>query len=326
VSLGTAPSREQELHRALWGRAAAALGLASEDATDCHAAPDAQLYERVARWERAQTWAPDYVAPELQQAYTMAEQRRRDAVLGEYRLATVAPLAPERAGAAAEVARAHREARDARERARQLETIHTQRGAWSQATQTVQEQARQAVEELTRRGLPVHPPTPSAQPLGTIEDLDSPGAGQHAGTDSGGELVTTLGRGQAGVALPIAAPEQEPDGPAPAGSSGSLGGRPPTVADAVPAGVSDWFEESFLAREQTGTLRAQLRQQARELEQDRIRRDAFGAVRDRLEADAAAAEYEEAERQRLYRGTQQAAGTSCDLNVDHGIDYGYDDQ
>jgi hypothetical protein len=98
------------------------------------------------------------------------------------------------------------------------------------------------------------------------------------------------------------------------------------VADAVPAGVSDWFEESFLAREQTGTLRAQLRQQARELEQDRIRRDAFRAVRDRIEADAAAAEYEEAERQRLYRGTQQTAGTSCDLNVDHGIDYGYDDQ
>jgi hypothetical protein len=157
------PSREQELHQALWGHAATALGLAAQDATDVHAAPDAQLYERVARWERAQTWAPAYVAPQLQHAHTIADQRRRDAVLGEYRLATIAQLAPERAGAAAEVIRAHREAREAAERTRQLEKIHTRRAAWSQATQTLQEQARQAVEELTRRGLPVHPPTPSAE-------------------------------------------------------------------------------------------------------------------------------------------------------------------
>jgi hypothetical protein len=139
-------------------------------------------------------WAPDYVAPDLKHAYTMAEQRRGDAVLGEYRLAAVAQLASERAGAAAEVARAHREARAAAERARQGETIHAERGAWSQATQTVQEQARLTAEELSRRGLPVHPPTPVAEPLVTVENLDSPGAGQHVGTTGGGELVTTLGR------------------------------------------------------------------------------------------------------------------------------------
>jgi hypothetical protein len=280
----------------------------------------------VARWEREQTWAPDYVAPQLQQAHLVAEQRRRDAVLGEYRLATVAPLAPERAGAAAEVARAYREAREAAERARQLETIHAERGAWSQATETVLEQARFAVEELARRGLPAHPATPSAEPLVTVEDLDSPGAGQHAGTHCGGELVTTIGRGLAGAALPSAAPEHEqaPDGHAPAGSSVSPGARPPTVADPARAGVSGWFEESFLAREQMRTLRAQLRQQARELEQDRIRREAFGAVRDRLDRDTEAAEYEEAERQRLYRGTHQTVDASHDLNVDRGVDY--DDQ
>jgi hypothetical protein len=96
------------------------------------------------------------------------------------------------------------------------------------------------------------------------------------------------------------------------------------VADPVPGGVSDWFEESFLAREQMRTLRAQLRQQARELEQDRIRREAFGAVRDRLDRDTEAAEYEEAERQRLYRGTHQTVDASHDLNVDRGVDY--DDQ
>jgi hypothetical protein len=326
VSLGAAPSREQELHRAMWGHAAAALGLAADDALDCHAAPDAQLYEWVARWEREQTWAPDYVAPHLQQAHLMAEQRRRDAVLGEYRLATIAPLAPQRAGAAAEVARAHREAREARERARQLETIHAERGAWSQATETVLEQARLAAEELTRRRLPVHPPTPGAEPLVTLEDLDRPGAGQHAGTGGEDELVTTIGLGSAGAAVPIAVPEHEeaPEGHGPAGWSGLLGARPPTLADPVPARVSDRFEESFLAREHMRTLRAELRQQARELEQDRIRRDAFAAVRDRLKADAEAAEYEEAERQRLYRGTQHTADTSHDLNFDHGVDY--DDQ
>jgi hypothetical protein len=120
------------------------------------------------------------------------------------------------------------EAREAAERARQLETIHTQRAAWSDATQTVLEQARLAAEELTRRGLPVRPPTPSAEPLVTVEDLDSPGAGQHAGTHGEGELVPTVGRGQAGAALPITAPEhqQAPDGHAPAGSSVSPGGRP----------------------------------------------------------------------------------------------------
>jgi hypothetical protein len=160
----------------------------------------------------------------------------------------------------------------------------------------------------------------------TVEDLDSPGAGQHAGTDGERERVTTIGRGQAGAALPIPAPQHQeaPDGPNPAGSSVSPGGRPPTVPAPAPAGVSDWFEESFQAREQTRTLRAQLRQQVRELEQDRIRREAFAAVRDRLERDAEAAEYEEAERQRLYRGTQQTVDASHDLNMDHGMDF--DDQ
>jgi hypothetical protein len=221
-----------------------------------------------------------------------------------------------------EVARAYREAREARERARQLETIHTQRGAWSQATLTVLEQARLAAEELTRRGLPVRPPTPSAEPLVTVEDLDRSAAGQLAGVHTEGELVSTLGRGQAGVALLIAAAQHEeaPGGHARAGSSG-VPGRPPTVAGPMPDGVSDWFEESFLAREQMRTLRAQLRQQARELGQDRIRRDAFAAVRDRLECDAEAAEYEEAERQRLYRGTHQTVDTSRDLHVDRGVDY-----
>jgi hypothetical protein len=164
----------------------------------------------------------------------------------------------------------------------------------------------------------------------TVEDLDNPVAGQHAATYAGAELVPSLGRGQAGAAILIAAPQHEhaPDGHAPVGSSVTPGGRPPTVAGPAPAGVSDWFEESFLAREQMRTLRAQLRQQARELEQDRIHRDAFAAARDQLQRDTDEAEYQDAERQRLYRGTHRtaSAGHSHDLNIDRGHSLDYDDR
>jgi hypothetical protein len=60
AAAGAVPSREQELHRVL---AAAALGLAAEDATDVHAAPDAQPYEWVARWEREQPGPPTTSPP-----------------------------------------------------------------------------------------------------------------------------------------------------------------------------------------------------------------------------------------------------------------------
>jgi hypothetical protein len=92
--------------------------------------------------------------------------------------------------------------------------------------------------------------------------------------------------------------------------------------------VSGWFEESFRAREQMRTIRAELRQQARELELDRIRREAFATVRDRLQRDTDEAEYQEAERHRLYRGTHStaSAGHSHDLDHDRGHSLDYDDQ
>jgi hypothetical protein len=156
-SIGPAPAHEQEFHRALWRRAAAALGLPT-DTTDYHSAPDAVLHELVRRWEREQTWAPDHVADNLKAAHA-PEQARRDAVLGTAQLATMNTRAPGRAELAAQVTDAAQVAKQAAAQAHDLEQTYTERGAWSHATAEVPHAARLAAEELTRRGIPIHSPT-----------------------------------------------------------------------------------------------------------------------------------------------------------------------
>jgi conjugative relaxase-like TrwC/TraI family protein len=164
VSLGAVPSPEQELHRALWEHAATALGQ-SADVDDPRAVSEGELREQVACWERAQSWAPAYVAPQLRAAHAEDDERRRDAVLGSLRLTTaLASRAPERAALAADLAVARQAAAAAAARARELKQVYAERGTWSQASEDLWRQARAATEELTRRGLSLDPTAQGPEP------------------------------------------------------------------------------------------------------------------------------------------------------------------
>jgi hypothetical protein len=151
VSLGAAPSQEQEFWRALWQQAYTALGKPG-DALDFAMAEDAELHEVRARWEREQTWAPPYVADEMQAAYTVAEGYRQDAAIYAAQLATMPEGSPAYIATSEDVARAERLAADYAERARQLESIHTARQHWHQTTEDARVRDQLAREELERRG------------------------------------------------------------------------------------------------------------------------------------------------------------------------------
>jgi hypothetical protein len=165
VSLGAAPAHEQTFHRALWQQAHRALGKPA-DTLDYYAATDVELREMRARWEREQTWAPPYVAKEMQDAYELAESYRQHAVLTAVELETLPVDAPEREQLRAAAARAERLAEDYTERARQLEEIHDAREQWFDVTEPAQVADQLAAEELERRGLPARPaPAPAAVQL-----------------------------------------------------------------------------------------------------------------------------------------------------------------
>lgn len=150
VSLGPAPSREQEFRRALWQQAHAALGR-PVDALDFATASDAELREMRARWEREKTWAPPYVADEMKATYEVAEGYRQDAAIYAAHLETLPEGSPEYEAAREDVERAERLAADYTERARQLETIHEARRNWHAAAEAAEVADQLAREELERR-------------------------------------------------------------------------------------------------------------------------------------------------------------------------------
>ncbi|UKD50742.1 relaxase domain-containing protein (plasmid) [Amycolatopsis sp. FU40] len=167
ASLGAAPSREQEFHRALWQQAHAALGR-PVDALDFAIATDAELREMSARWEREQTWAPPYVADEMKLNYENAESYRQDAALYAAQLETLPEGTAEYAAALADVEMAERLAADFAERARQLEEIHAARQRWHEAAETAEVADQLARQELARRhpgGDAEQQPTPEAEQL-----------------------------------------------------------------------------------------------------------------------------------------------------------------
>ncbi|WP_298798302.1 MobF family relaxase [uncultured Pseudonocardia sp.] len=155
TSLGAAPSREQELARALWGHAVQALGRPA-DVTDHRALDDAVLYQQVERWERELAAAPGWVAEQLGQAYEAAHEERVAHQLATAELAALPVDDPRRGELAAERDRAGVWADWHTERAAQYETAHQARQAWAHGTREQELQARLAAEELDRRGLPTH--------------------------------------------------------------------------------------------------------------------------------------------------------------------------
>lgn len=164
VSLGAAPSREQELPRALWAHAVEALGRAA-DVTDHRALDDAALYQQVERWERELAAAPGWVAEQLAQAVEAAHEERIAHQLATAELAALPADDARRVELAAERDRAGVWADWHAERAAQFEADHEARQVWAAGTRAQEQQARLAAEELDRRGLPVHRDlTPSPEP------------------------------------------------------------------------------------------------------------------------------------------------------------------
>ncbi|MDQ3432482.1 MAG: relaxase domain-containing protein, partial [Actinomycetota bacterium] len=169
VSIGAAPAREQEFRRALWQQAHAALGR-PVDALDLATATDAELREMRARWTREQTWAPAYVADEMQRNYSVAEGYRQDAAIYAAQLETLTEGTPEYEATRADVERVERLAVDFAERSRQLDTIHQARQQWHATTEDARVRDQLAREELDRRGVAeqaeqVRQPEPQAEQM-----------------------------------------------------------------------------------------------------------------------------------------------------------------
>lgn len=165
TSLGAAPSREQELARALWGHAVEALGRPA-DVTDHRALDDAVLYQQVERWERELAAAPGWVAEQLGEAYEAAHEERIAHQLATAELAALPQGDPRREELANERDRAGVWADWHTERAVQYEAAHEARQVWAAGTREQEQQARLSAEELDRRGLPAHRDlTPVPEPV-----------------------------------------------------------------------------------------------------------------------------------------------------------------
>lgn len=158
LSLGAAPSPENEFHRALWKNAHRALGNPA-DALDYQGATEAELREMRATWQREQAWAPAWVADELKAANERAQDYRQDAVLFRAHLDGMDPDSSEYARTLAEVERAERQAADYAEIAYQVDEVHRARQAWYAATEPARVADQLAAEELERRNLPLQPET-----------------------------------------------------------------------------------------------------------------------------------------------------------------------
>lgn len=171
ASIGAAPAREQEFRRALWQQAHAALGR-PVDALDLATASDAELREMQARWTREQTWAPAYVADEMQRNYTVAEGYRQDAAIYAAQLETLTEGTPEYEATRADVERVERLAADFAERSRQLETIHQARQQWHETTEDARVRDQLAREELERRGVAEQPAEQARQAEPQPEQLE----------------------------------------------------------------------------------------------------------------------------------------------------------
>lgn len=153
TSLGSAPSCEQVLHRALWNRAQAAAGAPTEE-LDYTTATETQLRRIRAVHERQRQSAPPWVHDELSDAQLAADGYQRDAVLWQAEAQLLSPGTPERSRADADVHSARELAATYQARVDHLQVIDAARHRWHRDTETARTQHEQAGDELARRGLP----------------------------------------------------------------------------------------------------------------------------------------------------------------------------
>ncbi|WP_431879056.1 MobF family relaxase [Amycolatopsis sacchari] len=175
MGIGAAPSREQDpVKHVAWHRAWEALGRPEEQA-DHQELSTEELREQLARWEREQEWAPVYVASELEQSLTLAEEYRRESVT---RWAQVEAEASTTDG---EVTAELQQLIDRAERADRMherfaaaaeryQRLAAARERWAEHTAELAERAARAVEELQRRGELEPEPVTEAEQLELLSE------------------------------------------------------------------------------------------------------------------------------------------------------------
>jgi conjugative relaxase-like TrwC/TraI family protein len=157
MGIGAAPSRDQDpVRHVAWHRAWEALGRPAQQA-DHQTLSDAQLRGQVDEWKREQGWAPEYVAHQLEQALTLAEEYRRES---ETRWAQAEAEAQQTGGEITDEVAALRERAERADRMRdrfanaaeRYERLDQARQRWADHTAEAAERARLATEELAERG------------------------------------------------------------------------------------------------------------------------------------------------------------------------------
>lgn len=184
TSLGAAPGRERVFERAMWAQAQAALGQPT-DTLDYATATEHELREHVDRWRREQSWAPYWVAEDLEAAYQHADAYRHDATLYRAELEANPQAEPAwREQAQADIERAERLAAAYTERGQQLQALHIERARWHQATEPARLAADEAAAELDRRSLPIQPAREQPEQLGLFEIADEHEVGPEPDRDN----------------------------------------------------------------------------------------------------------------------------------------------
>lgn len=151
ISIGAPPATSDVLRRVWWEDAARAAGRPT-DALDYQHATDADLEAIVARWERAQAWAPAYVAYEQGTAHEAAQAQAAEATVLAAQAA--AEEDPERRAELQEQAdRARRIADRMAVRAELLDSAAEVRQQWERHTEADRDAAEAARAEMENRGL-----------------------------------------------------------------------------------------------------------------------------------------------------------------------------
>lgn len=193
TTIGTAPSRERELHHQIWrGAADAAAELApdrggqSSSGRAWSALTDAELYEATDRWARELDAAPRWVADQLAGAHRLAREARGEAAIERAQLAGLDPHSDQGRALAEAAARHERFAETYTADAAVLETAHQQRQTWWSEHAHLESDAAAATDELVKRGL-ANPRDPQIAfdldeaPRGTVDH--STRAGRHRDLD-----------------------------------------------------------------------------------------------------------------------------------------------
>mgnify|MGYP001352871232 CR=1 FL=1 len=186
VSIGAPPATSDVLRRVWWEDAARAAGRPT-DALDYQHATDADLEAIVARWERAQAWAPMYVAYEQGVAHEAAQTQAAEATV------LAAQAAAERDPAMREAlqeqaARARRIADRMRIRAELLDQAAEIRQQWERHTEADRDAAEAARAELERRGALNVEPRPEPVQGELFGMVDEQGEPLDTGRDQGEQV------------------------------------------------------------------------------------------------------------------------------------------